>query len=150
MTALEVTGSFLSEMKNKAYFNASKYVSQEELSWLKGSTVQLLKDDKFLDSFELDKLSDKEINELTELESFALWSMLVWERRDKRFGSYQPANILGEVSESEMVSHVVVRDIVNPIHEAVVYTLINENGAWKIKLPRIVRGTVEIYQRVST
>ncbi|GGI84665.1 hypothetical protein [Shewanella gelidii] len=150
MTASDVTGFFLNEMKNKEYFNASEYVSQEELSWLKNSTIPLLKNDEFLDSFELDKLSDQGISDLTESEIFALWSMLVWERRDKSFGSFQPANVLGEVSESEKVSHVVVRDIVNPIYEAVVYTLVNENGSWKIKLPRIIRGTVTIYQRVST
>lgn len=103
MTASDVTGFFLSEMKNKEYFNAAKYVSQDELGWLKNSTIPLLKNDEFLDSFELDELSDQEINELTESEVFALWSMLVWERRDKSFGSFQPENILGEVSESKKV-----------------------------------------------
>ncbi len=150
MTATEITGSFLNEMKSKNYFNAANFISKAELTWLKNSTIPLLKNTTFLDTLELEPLTEGEISELTESDIFDLWAMLAWEFRDKSFGTYKPDNIIGEVAENAKTVHVVVRDIANESHEAVVYTLVNENGLWKIKLPRIVRGAVEIYQRVST
>ncbi|KAF7786128.1 hypothetical protein PRUB_a0597 [Pseudoalteromonas rubra] len=143
-----VVANFLSQMKVKDYIEASKYISDTELNWLFQVSVPLLRNPEFLGIYDLEALSQSEVKALGKSGVFELWSLLAWDARDKSFGSYQPQNILGTVREGSASAYVVVRDITHPHHEAMVYTLVLESNVWRIMLPRIIKGSVTLYERM--
>ncbi|WP_404394065.1 hypothetical protein [Pseudoalteromonas phenolica] len=145
---IHAVSSFLENMKSKNYSTASTFISKAELKWLKQSTLPLLKNKEFIESYGIQSLDDNEISSLTDGDIFELWSYIALEIRDKSFGSYVPENVLGSIRENDILAHVVVKDIINPEHEALVYTVNLEENTWKIKLPRIVKGTVTISKKI--
>ncbi|KNC68984.1 hypothetical protein AC626_01765 [Pseudoalteromonas rubra] len=76
------------------------------------------------------------------------FALLVWDARDWSFGSYQAQIILGAVQEGSASAYVVVRDIIHPHHEAMVYTLVLESNVWRLMLPRIIKGSLTLYERM--
>lgn len=142
-----IVSKFLSNMKDKNYEKASEYISKSDLSWLAQSTEPLLSNSEFLEMYGLEKLTENDIKELNHGDIFELWSYIAWESRDKNFGSFVPDNVLGTVKENGNIAHVVVRDIANPEHEAVVYSLELVAKSWQLKLPRIIKGSLTIYEK---
>lgn len=142
-----VVAKFLVNMKDKNYIKASEYISKSDLIWLSQSTVPLLSNPEFLDMYGLKNLTQSDIKELDHSDIFELWSYIAWESRDKNFGSYVPENIIGSVKESNNVAHVVVRDITNQEHEAVVYSLELVTNRWQLKLPRIIKGSLVVFEK---
>lgn|GEM_PF-6147626 len=142
-----VVAKFLSNMKNKNYYQASGYITDSDLTWLTKSTKPLLNNQEFLEMHGLENFNKDEIEEFNKNDIFELWSYIVWEFRDKNFGSYDPKNILGSIKENENIAHVIVRDITNQEHEAVVYTLELEKQKWRLKLPRIIKASLTIFQK---
>lgn len=145
---INTVSSFLESMKSKNYSTASTFILKAELKWLKQSTLPLLKNKEFIESYGIPSLDNNEISSLTDADIFELWSYIALEIRDKSFGSYAPENVLGSIRENDILAHVVVKDIINPEHETLVYTVNLEENTWKIKLPRIIKGTVTISNRV--
>ncbi|SFC11837.1 hypothetical protein [Pseudoalteromonas denitrificans] len=141
----DIVDKFLSEMKVKNYYEAAEYVAKSELLWLKEATKPLLYKKSFYEDFELEPLGEKDIKEILENDAFEFWSQLTWETRGKNFGLYEPENILGFIKEKEDIAHVVVRDLIYEERDPVVYTLVLESKQWRVKLPRIFKGTVYIY-----
>ncbi|WP_421974561.1 hypothetical protein [Pseudoalteromonas sp. SSM20] len=143
----KTVSKFLSSMKDKNYKKASEYISKSDLTWLAQSTIPLLNNSEFLDMYGLEKLTESDIKELNHSDIFELWSYIAWESRDKNFGNYVPENVLGTVKENSNIAHVVVRDIASSEHEAEVYSLELVTQSWQLKLPRIIRGTLSVYEK---
>ena len=142
-----IVAKFLSSMKDKNYNQASEYITDSDLAWLIASSKPLLNNPVFLEMHGLENLGQSEINEFNQSDIFELWSYIAWESRDKGFGSYDQKNILGYVKESENIAHVVTRGIVNKENDAEVYTLELIKNKWRLKLPRIIKGSVSVFER---